>query len=118
MVQGLTRGTRRGAPWRPVARTRPAPTTFPSDPDPGRRVTAARDPPAPALSGCCRVVIGTLNRGHPVFVAQHATATYGRGRLERNHRIARGHELSDEERRYVVDVIMRLIEREVQDAPR
>jgi predicted Fe-S protein YdhL (DUF1289 family) len=53
-----------------------------------------------------------------VFVAQHATATYGRGCLERNHQIARGHELSDEERRHVVDVIIRWIEREVQDAPR
>jgi predicted Fe-S protein YdhL (DUF1289 family) len=60
----------------------------------------------------------TPYRGHPVFVAQHATATCCRGCLERNHRIARGHELSDEERRYVVDVIMRWIERDVRDAQR
>ena len=55
---------------------------------------------------------------HPVFVAQHATATCCRGCLERNHQIARGHELSGEEQRYVVDVIMRWILREIPDAPR
>ncbi len=56
-------------------------------------------------------------RGHPVFVAQHATATCCRTCLERWHGIARGHELSDRERDYVVDVICRWIDREV-DAPR
>ena len=60
----------------------------------------------------------TPYRGHPVFVAQHATATCCRGCLERNHGIARGHALSDDERRYVVDVIMRWMEREIPDAPR
>jgi predicted Fe-S protein YdhL (DUF1289 family) len=59
----------------------------------------------------------TPYRGHPVFVAQHATATCCRGCLERNHRIARGHELRADEQRHVVDVIMRWIEREVPDAP-
>ena len=59
----------------------------------------------------------TPYRNHPVFVAQHATATCCRGCLERNHQIARGHELTARERRYVTDVIMRWIEREVPDAP-
>ncbi len=59
----------------------------------------------------------TPYRGHPVFVAQHATATCCRSCLERNHEIARGHELTQPERRYVVDVIMRWIEREIPDAP-
>ena len=59
----------------------------------------------------------TPYRNHPVFVAQHATATCCRGCLERNHQIARGHQLTPEERRYVTDVIMRWIEREVPDAP-
>lgn len=54
---------------------------------------------------------------HPVFVAQHATATCCRGCLERNHQIARGHELTADERRYVTDLIMRWIEREIPDAP-
>jgi predicted Fe-S protein YdhL (DUF1289 family) len=52
-------------------------------------------------------------RGHPVFVAQHATATCCRSCLLRNHGIAKGHALTDDERRYVVDVICRWIEREL-----
>lgn len=60
----------------------------------------------------------TPYRNHPVFVAQHATATCCRGCLERNHQIARGHELSEAERGYVVEVIMRWIVRELPDAPR
>lgn len=59
----------------------------------------------------------TPYRGHPVFVAQHATATCCRTCLERNHRIPRGHELSAEEQGYVVDVICRWVERELA-APR
>ncbi|MEU7057419.1 DUF4186 domain-containing protein [Streptomyces sp. NPDC046197] len=55
----------------------------------------------------------TPYRGHPVFVAQHATATCCRTCLERWHRIPKGRELSREERAYVVDVICRWIEREV-----
>jgi hypothetical protein len=56
----------------------------------------------------------TPYRGHPVFVAQHATATCCRNCLERNHGIAKGHELSAAERSYVVDVICRWIERELE----
>lgn len=59
----------------------------------------------------------TPYRGHPVFVAQHATGTCCRSCLERNHEIARGHELTESELRYAVDVIMRWIEREIPDAP-
>lgn len=59
----------------------------------------------------------TPYRGHPVFVAQHATGTCCRSCLERNHQIARGHELTEPEHRYVIDVIMRWIEREIPDAP-
>jgi Domain of unknown function (DUF4186) len=55
---------------------------------------------------------------HPVFVAQHATATCCRGCLERHHAIGRGHELTGDERRYVVDVIMRWIQREFPEADR
>jgi hypothetical protein len=44
-------------------------------------------------------------RGHPVFIAQHATATCCRGCLEKWHHIARGQELSREEQEYVVRVI-------------
>jgi uncharacterized protein DUF4186 len=55
----------------------------------------------------------TPYRGHPVFVAQHATATCCRTCLERNHGIAKGHELTADERAYVVDAICRWIEREL-----
>ena len=53
-------------------------------------------------------------RGHPVFVAQHATATCCRNCLERDHGIAKGHELTAEERDYAVAVILRWIERELE----
>lgn len=52
--------------------------------------------------------------GHPVFRAQHATATCCRKCLQINHEIIRGHELSEREREYVVHVICRWIELESQ----
>jgi Domain of unknown function (DUF4186) len=55
----------------------------------------------------------TPYRGHPVFVAQHATATCCRSCLERSHDIPRGRELTADERAYVVEVIWRWIEREL-----
>jgi hypothetical protein len=54
----------------------------------------------------------TPYRGHPVFVAQHATATCCRSCLDRNHDIPKGRVLTPDEREYVVDVICRWIERE------
>lgn len=44
-------------------------------------------------------------RGHPVFVAQHATATCCRRCLDKWHRIPSGRCLSAEEEGYVVGVI-------------
>ncbi len=44
-------------------------------------------------------------RGHPVFVAQHATATCCRSCLEKWHDIEKGRELTEFEREHVVDVI-------------
>jgi hypothetical protein len=44
-------------------------------------------------------------RGHPVFVAQHATATCCRGCLEKWHGIAKGREMTGPETDYVVAVI-------------
>lgn len=44
-------------------------------------------------------------RNHPVFVAQHATATCCRGCLQKWHGIPKGRELTLEEKRYVVEVI-------------
>ncbi|MEW2622413.1 DUF4186 domain-containing protein [Streptomyces sp. NPDC048106] len=55
----------------------------------------------------------TPYRGHPVFVAQHATATCCRGCLSRWHGIPRGRQLTRAEHVYVVEVICRWIEREM-----
>ena len=55
----------------------------------------------------------TPMRGHPVFVAQHATATCCRGCLEKWHHIPKGRELTETEQKYVVDVIMEWINREI-----
>ena len=60
----------------------------------------------------------TPYRGHPVFVAQHATATCCRGCLERWHEIPRGRELTSGEQAYAVDVICRWIERDLAAAGR
>lgn len=44
-------------------------------------------------------------KGHPVFLAQHATATCCRGCLEKWHGIERGRELTPEEKQYIVEAI-------------
>jgi len=46
-------------------------------------------------------------RGHPVFIAQHATATCCRGCLAKWHGIERGRALTDEEQAHVVATIAR-----------
>lgn len=51
-------------------------------------------------------------KGHPVFIAEHATATCCRGCLEKWHHIKKGHTLSDAEIDYVVNIIMEWIRRE------
>ena len=56
----------------------------------------------------------TPMRGHPVFVAQHATATCCRGCLEKWHYIPKGRELTETEQEYVVNVIMEWINREMK----
>jgi Domain of unknown function (DUF4186) len=48
----------------------------------------------------------TPYRGHPVFVAQHATATCCRTCLMKWHQIPKGIELSAEQQTYVVSVII------------
>ena len=56
----------------------------------------------------------TPMRGHPVFVAQHATATCCRGCLEKWHHIPKGKELTEKEQDYVVKIIMEWIRRQMQ----
>lgn len=66
-------------------------------------------PAAPANDGR-----QTPMRGHPVFVAQHATATCCRGCLAKWHGIAEGAALSESEQEYLVDVIMEWIRRQME----
>lgn len=53
-------------------------------------------------------------RGHPVFVAQHATATCCRGCLEKWHGIPRGWEMSVEEQAHAVRAIERWLHEETR----
>ena len=59
----------------------------------------------------------TPMKGHPVFIAQHATACCCRGCLEKWHNIPAGKKLTKEEQSYVVDVLMDWICREQGVAP-
>jgi Domain of unknown function (DUF4186) len=52
----------------------------------------------------------TPMRGHPVFVAQHATATCCRGCLQKWHQLPQGRNLSLEEQAYIVVVIERWLQ--------
>jgi hypothetical protein len=52
----------------------------------------------------------TPMRGHPVFVAQHATATCCRGCLFKWHHIEKNKKLTEEEIVYIVNIIMKWIE--------
>ena len=59
----------------------------------------------------------TPMRGHPVFVAQHATATCCRGCLAKWHGIPKGRALADDERAYVVRVLARWLRAAAAAAP-
>jgi predicted Fe-S protein YdhL (DUF1289 family) len=68
-----------------------------------RRIVRERLAPAdPANDGK-----QTPMRNHPVFVAQHATATCCRGCLAKWHGIPKGHELTPAEQAHVLAVIER-----------
>lgn len=56
----------------------------------------------------------TPMRGHPVFIAQHATATCCRECLFKWHHIEQNHVLSETEQEYVVSVIMAWIEKQMK----
>jgi len=55
----------------------------------------------------------TPMRGHPVFIAQHATATCCRGCISKWHGIEKGRALSEKEVDYVVALIMGWIDRQI-----
>lgn len=54
----------------------------------------------------------TPMRGHPVFIAQHATGCCCRGCLEKWHRISKEKELSEKEIKFIVALIMEWIKRQ------
>lgn len=55
-------------------------------------------------------------RGHPVFVAQHATACCCRGCLAKWHRIEPGRELKPEEMTYILEVLQRWLQSQAASA--
>ena len=55
----------------------------------------------------------TPMRGHPVFIAQHATATCCRECIRKWHKMQPGKELSQVQQDYLVDVIMTWIQKEM-----
>ena len=58
----------------------------------------------------------TPTKGHPVFIAQHATATCCRECIRKWHKMQPGRELSQVQQDYLVDVIMTWIEKELARA--
>ena len=55
----------------------------------------------------------TPMRGHPVFIAQHATATCCRSCLYKWHHIPKNKELTKEEQNYIIEIIMKWINKEL-----
>lgn len=55
----------------------------------------------------------TPMRGHPVFTAQHATATCCRGCINKWHKFPKDVQLTKEQQKYLVDLIMEWIKRQV-----
>ena len=68
-------------------------------------ITARLAPAFPANDGR-----QTPMKNHPVFIAQHATATCCRGCLEKWHGIEKGRPLTEGEIECIVELIMRWIE--------
>lgn len=56
----------------------------------------------------------TPMRGHPIFIAQHATATCCRGCLAKWHRIPEGQALTSAEIDYIVAVLARWLGKQEQ----
>ncbi len=54
----------------------------------------------------------TPMRGHPIFVAQHATATCCRGCLAKWHRIPQCQPLAPEQIDYIIGVLARWLEKQ------
>ena len=57
----------------------------------------------------------TPTKGHPVFIAQHATACCCRGCLLKWHKIPKEKELTDKEKNFIKALIMTWIEEEYRN---
>lgn len=57
----------------------------------------------------------TPYHGHPTFIAQHATATCCRGCLYKWHRIPKNKELTEEEKEYIIKLIMAWINNQLKE---
>ena len=57
----------------------------------------------------------TPMKGHPVFIAQHATATCCRECIRKWHKMKPGKKLSQIQQDYLVDVIMTWIKKEMEN---
>ena len=55
----------------------------------------------------------TPMRGHPVFIAQHATACCCRGCLEKWHKIPSGRALTAAEQEYIIGMLLFWMQREM-----
>lgn len=60
----------------------------------------------------------TPMRGHPVFLAQHACACCCRGCLEKWYRVPKGRELTEDQQRRIVNLLMAWIQREYETGGR
>lgn len=60
----------------------------------------------------------TPTKNHPVFIAQHATATCCRNCLYKWHHIQKNKQLNQEEQEYIVKVIMEWIKKEYKKEPK
>ena len=80
-------------------------------------VSHAKDFVASRLADKCKFKDGkqTPMHGHPVFIAQHATATCCRECLSKWHHIENSHVLTNEEQEYVVSVIIAWIKLQIKN---
>jgi len=53
-------------------------------------------------------------KGHPIFLAQHATGANSRGALAEFHGIPEGRKLTEDEMAYVSDVILRWLNERIE----
>ena len=57
----------------------------------------------------------TPTKGHPVFIAQHATATCCRSCLYKWHKFPKNVELTDYQKKYIINLVMTWINNEMKD---